>query len=140
MAKSFAQSKGARGEREIVNLLQPVVTKIYSELGKEPPILVRNSLQSRQGGYDLLGLDWMALEIKRCETLNIKSWTEQCLAQAGPGQTPILIYKQNNRSWKVMMYALLVPGGSTNLKVWCEIGLESFLAYFEYRLKHEVMK
>jgi hypothetical protein len=140
MAKSFAQSKGARGEREIVNILQPIVDKVYNESGKEPPSLLRNSLQSREGGYDLIGLDWMALEVKRCETLSIPAWTRQCIEQARAGQTPILIYKQNNRAWKVMMHGLLVPGGSTNLKVWMEISVESFLSYFEYRLKHEVTK
>jgi hypothetical protein len=140
MAKSFAQSKGARGEREIINILQPIVDKVCIECGKEQISLLRNSLQSRQGGYDMLGLDWLALEIKRCETLNLNAWTEQCLAQAKPGQTPVLIYKQNNRAWKVMMHAMLVPGGSTNLKVWADISVQSFLAYFELRLKHEVCK
>ena len=140
MAKSFAQSKGARGEREIINLLQPIVDKVCSENQTEQISLLRNSLQSRQGGYDMLGLDWLALEIKRCETLNLKSWTEQCLAQASNHQVPVLVYKQNNRAWRVCMYGLLIPGGSSNLKVWVEISIESFLAYFELKLKHELVK
>lgn len=140
MAKSFAQSKGARGEREVINMLQPIVDKVCIETQSEQISLLRNSLQSRQGGYDMLGLDWLALEIKRCETLNLKSWTEQCLAQASKHQVPVLIYKQNNRAWQVMMHGLLVPGGSTNLKVWCGVSVESFLAYFEMKLKHELTK
>ena len=138
MAKSFAQSKGARGEREVVQLLQPIIDRVYLDCGKEPISLLRNSLQSREGGYDLIGLDWLALEVKRCETLNLNAWTKQCIDQAKAGQTPVLIYKQNNRAWKVMMHStLIIYGGSTNIRVWSEISLESFLCYFEYRLKHE---
>jgi hypothetical protein len=140
VAKSFAQSKGARGERLVVQLLQPVIDEVCLECGSEPFRLLRNSLQSREGGYDLIGLDWLALEVKSCETLNLNAWTAQCIAQAKPGQVPVLFYKQNNRGWKVMMHGLLVPGGSTNLKVWCQIDLESFLAYFKLKLKHEVCK
>lgn len=140
MAANFSQQKGKRGEREIINILQPIVDKVCIESGKEQISLLRNSLQSRQGGYDMLGLDWLALEIKRCETLNIPAWTRQCLDQASKDQVPVLIYKQNNRAWKVMIHGLLVPGGSTNLKVWCEVNIESFLAYFELKLKHELTK
>ena len=140
MAKSFAQSKGARGEREIVQLLQPVVTRIYSEAGLEVPDLQRNTIQSDKGGYDIVGLNWLAIEVKRCETLNLNSWTEQCLRQAKSGQTPVLFFKQNHQKWRVMMHSILVTGGASNLKVWGEIKMDDFVLYFSYRLQHIVQQ
>jgi Holliday junction resolvase len=138
MAKSFAQSKGARGEREIVQLLQPVVNLVYGDMGRVPPTLQRNTIQSHKGGYDLVGVDWMAIEVKRCETLSLNAWSSQCIGQAKEGQTPILFFKQNNQKWRVMMHSILVTGGASNLKVWGEIRMDDFLVYFDYRLRHEL--
>lgn len=144
MAKSFAQSKGARGEREVVLLLQPIVDKVFSSHGVAPeliPRLQRNTLQSHLGGCDLTGLDWLALEVKRCETLNLNSWISQCIGQSKPHQEPVLIYKQNHGKWKVQMFGLLpIPGGSQNIRAWVEVSVESFLVYFEYRLVQELNK
>jgi len=140
MACNFSQQKGKRGEREVVQLLQPVVTRVYLDAGKEPPTLQRNTIQSHMGGFDLVGLDWLAPEVKRCETLNLNAWTEQCIGQAKVGQVPVLFFKQNNQKWRVMMHSILVTGGASNFKVWSEIKLDDFLVYFEYKLKHEVLK
>lgn len=143
MPKNFAQSKGARGERLVIQMLQPIVDRVYFAHGVEPaliPVIQRNTLQSHLGGCDLCGLEWLAIEVKSQETLNLNAWTKQCIEQAKPNQTPVLLYKQNNKGWKVMMHVLLVPGGSTNLKVWAGIDIESFLQYFEYRLTWELNK
>lgn len=63
------------------------------------PDLKRNLMQSREGGYDLVGIDWLALEVKRQEGLNISGWWRQAVRQAGEGQTPFLMYKQNFKPW-----------------------------------------
>ena len=77
MSGGFSREKGKRAEREVVKLLQPVVTKVYQEAGKEIPLLERNLMQSHKGGHDIVGLEWMALEVKHHETLQISQWWEQ---------------------------------------------------------------
>ena len=55
-----AITKGKSAERELAKLLG-------DHLGLE---LSRNLDQTRDGGYDLIGLPGIALEVKRCERLN----------------------------------------------------------------------
>jgi hypothetical protein len=144
MSKSFAKDKGARAERAAIELLQPVVNDITSELGLEQIRLQRNSLQSDGGGFDIVGLDWIALEVKHCETLNVRAWWEQCVNQAktcqrtGLRQEPVLFYKQNNVKFKVMMLGLLTTGGHQNVRCPVEVSVESFLLYFRHKLKKEL--
>jgi hypothetical protein len=35
--------------------------------------LRRNLMQTREGGHDICGLDHLAIEVKRCETLEIEN-------------------------------------------------------------------
>jgi len=126
----FANSKGKRGEREVVKLLQPVVDKVFEARGLEPPVMFRNQNQSFQGGYDIDGIDWLALEVKRQEQLNINTWWKQALSQASTEQIPVLIFKQNHKKWRVIMYGFLAVG-SVKVKTRVEISLEAFLIWFE---------
>src|SRR5690606_3259216 len=113
----MSRNKGARGEREILGILQPVVDSVWSEMrpGHAIPVLRRNYTQrfeSKQ--YDIIGLPWAAVEVKRCENLSgIGSWWKQVLAATRPGQTPILIYRQNHGKWRVRME----PGKKAGAKV-----------------------
>lgn len=150
MAKSFAQSKGCRAERQVVQILQPVVTKVYSELGcpeDQIPQLERNLMQSHKGGYDLVGIEWMALEVKHQETLHINQWWNQTKSQvqtrvdsAGNRveQSPVLFYKQNRTKWRVMMFGQLPLPNDRKVRCPVDISLESFMLYFEHRLKMEI--
>lgn len=136
MAKSFAQSKGARGERLAIDLLQPIVDRV---LGEKSVILARNSMQSRFGGYDVIGLDWMALEIKNCETLNIPTWWNQVIKSCKADQEPILMYKSNRVKFRIMMYGYL-PIGLKKLRCPVDIPFDTFACWFEHRLKEEQLK
>lgn len=140
MAKSFAQAKGARGEREVIKLLQPIIDAAFEAVGKESPLLQRNQMQSHKGGYDIIGLDWLALEVKHQETLLIHQWWCQTLKQAGEEKVPVLIYKQNRVKWRVVMYGFLPCGGD-----WLDwprtpvdITLEAFLVYFRLMVENEL--
>lgn len=137
MSGGFSREKGKRAEREVVKLLQPVVTKVYQEAGKEVPMLERNLMQSHKGGHDIVGLEWMALEVKHHETLQISQWWEQTKKQAGKTRVPVLIYKQNRIKWRVLMFGYL-PAGTERVRCPCDVSLEAFLVYFESRLRHEV--
>lgn len=132
-AGSFACSKGKRGEQEVVRLLQPIVDKVFEARGLDPVKLFRNKNQSALGGYDIDGIDWLALEVKRQENLNLNGWWKQAVKQASIGQVPVLIYKQNFKKWKIQMFGYLDCGGE-RVKTKVEISLEAFLVYFEVKM------
>lgn len=96
---NMARMKGQRGELEVVKLLQPTVTSCYMMKGLEVPQLARNLSQTRDGGFDIAGLEWMALEVKRQETLNVKAWWEQTCRQAGTDEFGMPLKGQENKSW-----------------------------------------
>jgi hypothetical protein len=127
MAKA-SRDKGARGEREVIDLLQPIVDTAYKAAGKEPPQLKRtSSMQADGGGCDVHGIDWLALEVKRCETLQIEAWWRQCLLQAKPGQLPVLIYRQNGRRWRVRCYLQVAVMRTI---IVADVSITDFCTYF----------
>ncbi len=86
----FQRDKGARGERELARILS-------DKLGEE---VVRNLMQTREGGHDLNGVPF-ALEVKRQETLAIDTWWEQATRQAEQaGLPPALAYRPSRRPWR----------------------------------------
>lgn len=87
--------KGQVGEREFISLLQE---RLEVDLS-------RNLEQTREGGYDIVGLPQLAIEIKRQETLSIPAWWAQTLKQAKKGQVPILAYRQSRKPWTVIVPA-----------------------------------
>lgn len=95
----FSREKGKRGEREVAKIIQKVLDEIY---GENAPRIQRNTLQSDKGGFDLVGLEDFAIEVKRHEKLNLKSWWRQTVRQAGEDKFPVLFYRQNNTPWSVM--------------------------------------
>lgn len=135
-----AVNKGKGGEREVVNMLQPYVNKIYSTLGMEPPDLLRNQMQSAVGGYDIVGLPWLALEVKRQEQLSLNAWWQQVQAATKPGQVPVVIYRQNRQKWQVLMPAWLHTGGPGHMEIRAQCSIEDFLTWFEQRLLYEAKK
>ena len=139
MGGLMSRNKGKRGEREIVDLLQPVVNEVYSICNREPPKLKRNTLQSDSGGSDIAGLPWLALEVKYHEQLNINSWWRQTVDQAEYGQEPVLFYRRNHGRWQVKMYGMLgMPGCCYTVPVIVEPA--DFLKWFRARLLQELSK
>lgn len=138
-----AKRKGANGEREVVKLLQPVVSKVYEEHGLKVIDLERNLMQSLRGGYDITGLDWLALEVKRHENLGlsgINAWWAQARRQAKEGQEAVLFYRPNNVSWFVKMYGYLCvgPNGGYRVRSPVTVDLPTFLIWFELRIRLEL--
>lgn len=134
MGGKMSRNKGQRGEREAAALLQPIVNEVYVEAGFAPPLFKRNLMQTREGGYDIVGLDWLALEIKRQETLSISTWWKQTLKQAGEEQTPVLMYRKNHAKWRVMLLLETTVG----LTIPVDITLSDFLEYFSLRIALEL--
>jgi len=129
-----SKNKGANAEREVAALLQPIIDRVYNDAGLVPPKMERNLEQTRGGGYDLIGIDWLALEVKRQEQLSINSWWGQTLRQARSNQMPVLIYRQNRKKWRVMMFGGLKVQNGKWLKVTVDITIEEFQKFFYHKM------
>lgn len=162
MGGKFSRDKGQRAERAVIALLQPIVDKVFAEVGLPPAVLQRNLMQSMCGGFDIVGLDWMALEVKHHEKLQTRDWWEQTVSQSKSGnisRLPVLFYKSNGLKWHVMMEGLVeiekdvwvsevdvdgkkVVQGIRGKKVRCPVTIsqESFLLFFEHKLRSELNK
>ena len=126
------RQKGHDGEREIVKLLQPIVELVLGEKR-----LVRNLQQTRQGGHDICGLEHLAIEVKRCETLEIEKWWKQTLRQSAMAgdAIPVLMFRQNRGKWRVMMYGWI---GTMTCRV--EIDMLTFGLWLGEDLKTRVAR
>lgn len=130
------RKKGQRAERMIIDLLQPLVNEAYSAAGRQPPLLQRNLMQSDRGGFDIVGLDWLAVEVKHHENLgqyNLDQFWAQTKRQAGPGQLPVLFYRRNNVAWRVQTFGYLMAD-KKRVKTRVDISLDAFLVFFRTRL------
>lgn len=145
MGGMMSRRKGARGEREVIDLLQPVVNEVYEACAypdDEIPKLKRNSLQSDEGGSDVAGLPWLALEVKfyaKIENHQLMKFWVQTLRQAGMSRAPVLFYRRNSCSWSVMMTGMLgAPGWGYTVPV--IVTPQDFLLWFRTRLHQEITK
>lgn len=145
---AMSRNKGQRAEREIVKLLQPVVIAVWNELGREgaAPALERNLMQSHKGGHDLIGLDWLALEVKHQEQFVLSSWWRQAKTQAEEAEAkihrpvePVLFYRRNNIPWRVVMFGYLDAGSAGRVRCPVDITPDAFLAWFRLRLAQELI-
>jgi len=94
MAGRMSRNKGQRGEREIIELIR-MATGITMK---------RNLNQVRNGGHDLIGIDGIAIEVKRQEKLAINSWWSQTEKQAKvTNAIPILAYRQSKKKWVFLL-------------------------------------
>ena len=95
-----SRTKGAKGEREFCKLL----SEELESLGVDSA-LSRNLSQTRDGGYDIAGLEQYAIEVKRAAVADVCSWWAQTVIQAyACGKAPVLAYRLDRRSWRVVMH------------------------------------
>ena len=131
------KNKGGAGERHVIKLLQPVIDNIFllaDELDQNDiPILNRNLDQVRDGGNDIIGVDFLAIEVKNQATINLSKWFDQTKEQASKNQEPVLIYKVKGK-WRVMMFGL-IPCGKKSIRTNVDIDMSAFIVWFEMMLK-----
>lgn len=130
------RNKGKAGEREAIGVLQPIVDRVYSSLGFESPVLERNLSQTRGGGYDLQGLPWLAVEVKRQESIQVNQWWNQTLRQAQEGQVPLLMWRVNRKPWNFRTRLPVVIGTfmgtpATGPKLDIDLNLNQFELFLE---------
>lgn len=88
-----SRAKGARGERELANLLK--------EYGYE----CRRGQQfcGANGDADVVGLPNIHIECKRVERLNIENAMKQSSRDARDGEVPIVMHRKDRNIWLVTM-------------------------------------
>jgi hypothetical protein len=85
---AMQRTKGATGERTVINMLK--------EHGFTDA--KRNLMQTAEGGYDIVGVGNLAIEVKNCKKLSINTWWVQTKKQATDDLIPVLIYHIPNTS------------------------------------------
>ena len=87
-----SRAKGAKGERELANKL------------KEYGYNCRRGQQfSGLEGEDVVGLDYIHIECKRVEKLNINEALKQAKKDAKNNRMPAVFHRKNGEKWKVTM-------------------------------------
>lgn len=144
MSGRFSIQKGKRGERDVAKLLNPILERVCHSHGIPAWKLARNLTQTQSGGFDLDGLDWIAIEIKwhQVVTGKLTGWWNQAVRQAGDSRVPVLIYKANGTKWRVRLWTLITIDADTKrrLRVCSDITFDDFLTWFEKRVEVEAAK
>lgn len=117
MGGRASRNKGSAAEREFIKLLEEGLNIKFK----------RNLEQTRSGGYDVIGIDELAIEVKRCEQLNINGWWEQAVEQADKGQYPVLAYRQSRRPWSVVVPLSLIAPRKRWTKEKATIDIDTFI-------------
>lgn len=86
-----SREKGAKGERELANLL------------KEYGYKTRRGQQfcGLNGDADVIGVPGLHIECKRVERLNIHDAMAQAKRDARAGESPAVFHRKNNKPWLV---------------------------------------
>ena len=87
-----SRAKGAKGERELANKLKEYGYKCR-----------RGQQFSGLEGEDVVGLDYIHIECKRVEKLNIDQALKQSKREAKDNQIPAVFHRKNGEKWKVTM-------------------------------------
>lgn len=87
-----SKKKGAKGERELANKLK--------EYGYETR---RGQQYNGLEGEDVVGLDYIHIECKRVEKLNIENAILQAKQDRKEGQFPTVFHRKNRSNWLVTM-------------------------------------
>lgn len=137
-----ARDKGQRGEREIADMLNLIVSEVRSSKGYPPfetrdGLFQRNQNQTAVGGSDLSNPLSLEIEVKRQEQLSINAWWKQTLESAARTDgIPILIFKQKYKPWRVVMLGSipLQPASASSYRtmegVRVELSVDDFKTWF----------
>jgi hypothetical protein len=132
---SLSIQKGKRAERAVANVLNPIIERVCQREGVDVQKLQRNLKQVQQGGFDLDGLDWIAIEIKHHKQTSLGSWWAQTLKQATGERLPVLIWKPHGGQWRVRMRGQIALCNGQAVRCVIDMpDMDSFLVWFELEL------
>jgi hypothetical protein len=98
MGKINSRDKGKSAEREVIGLLQEMIPKLKLE---------RNLDQTRDGGYDIKGLDGWAPEVKRYAKIDhadVERFWKQAVEQSSSClRKPVLFMRADREPWVVVV-------------------------------------
>jgi hypothetical protein len=124
--KINSRAKGKAGERELIGELKRVLPELTDALE-------RNLEQTRDGGYDIAGLDGWAPEVKRYAKIlpaDIESFWDQATIQArNDRRRPALFMREDRREWSVVVRLSDISmdwDATDDLKSTAIISMESF--------------
>lgn len=89
-----SKRKGVKGERELANKL-----KEYGYNCRRTQQFCGNTGQAD----DVVGLDYIHIECKRVERLNIDEAIEQAVRDTKDDKFPTVFHRKNNKKWLVTM-------------------------------------
>lgn len=96
--KINSRTKGKAGERELIGELKRVLPELSDALE-------RNLEQTRDGGYDIAGMEGWAPEVKRYAKIlpaDVESFWDQAVTQArNDHRRPVLFMREDRREWRV---------------------------------------
>ena len=87
-----SRNKGKKGERELANILK--------DYGYD---CRRGQQYNGLDGEDVVGLDYIHIECKRVQKLNIDEALQQAKRDSKAGQIPTVFHRKNKEKWKVTM-------------------------------------
>lgn len=89
-----SRAKGARGERELAQLLR-----------NQGHIDARRGQQycGINGNADVVGVDGLHIECKRVQQIRDEVWMKQAERDARLGDIPVVIYRRDHEAWKVIL-------------------------------------
>lgn len=104
----MSKQKGKRGEVEASALLGSILTSVASGGKRNGRVWADVHAQ----GGDIISIEGLSIEVKRQEVLTISTWWRQAVRQAeADGSIPVLMYRQNRRTWRFCIPAYLLVIG-----------------------------
>ena len=139
MGKINSRAKGKSAEREVIGLLQEMIPTLKLE---------RNLDQTRDGGYDIKGLEGWAPEVKRYAQItwgDVDNFQKQTTTQAkDTGRKPVLFMREDRAPWVVVVRLTdimddIVPEVMTlesmdawSLELTCQLTMAGFVHVWKY--------
>ena len=92
--KINSKQKGAVGERELAQLLR-----------NQGWMDARRGVQysGLKGDADVVGVQGIHIECKRCQQVSGEKWLQQAEHDARIGEIPVVIYRRNHETWKLLI-------------------------------------
>lgn len=136
-----SRRKGQVGERQLA-----------AELSALLGIEIKRRVRNHASDSDIVGLDGWSAECKVCAAPAMSAWWQQTVAQAKPGELPVLFYRLPRKPFRAVLPICLLIGGEVHADVeqTIDVSLAGFAAVyreieaagmeFEMKIKNSAMR